>query len=165
MYVNVPWRAQSAEGMPAARRVEYGDQFCSWVCNIDIVFDIDDDDVVYSESMQLAALSLVNEDEDVAYADTNQPPNPKLIFTNSSANATYCLFVFGLMYRFDNRGIIAQFNASNSRYTIDIGVNSVPLLLSELLDDSLMAEEYTDNVPPRIATGATILRCDATCGQ
>ena len=33
----------------------------------------------------------------------------------------------------------------------------VPLLLSELLDDdSLIAEEYTENVPPSIAIGATI---------
>ena len=81
--------------------MEYGDQFCSWVCNIDIVFDIDDDDddddgEVYSD-----------EEEDVAYADKTQPPNPKLILTNSSANATDCLFVFGWMYRLDNRGIIA----------------------------------------------------------
>lgn len=39
-------------------------------------------------------------------------------------------------------------------------MNSVPLplLLSELLDDdSLIAEEYTENVPPSIAIGATII--------
>ena len=104
MYVNVPWSAYRAEGTPAARSVEYGDQFCSWVCNIDIVFDIDDDDddgEVYSKADD------DDDEEDVAYADKTQPPNPKLILTNSSANATDCLFVFGWMYRFDNRGIIA----------------------------------------------------------
>ena len=75
--------------------MEYGDQFCSWVCNIDIDDD-DDDGEVYSD-----------DEEDAAYADKTQPPNPKLILTNSSANATDCLFVFGWMYRLDNRGIIA----------------------------------------------------------
>lgn len=100
MYVNVPCSAYRAEGTPAARSVEYGDQFCNWVCNIDIVFDIDDDDDDDGEEVY-------SDEEDVAYADKTQPPNPKLILTNSSANATDCLFVFGWMYRLDNRGIIA----------------------------------------------------------
>ena len=105
MYVNVPWSAQRAEGTPAARSVEYGDQFCNWIRNIDIVFDIDDDD---GEEVQSKADDDDDDDEeDVAYADKTQPPNPKLILTNSSANATDCLFVFGWMYRLDNRGIIA----------------------------------------------------------
>ena len=43
-------------------------------------------------------------------------------------------------------------------------MNSVVLLLSELLDDddSLIAEEYTENVPPSIAIGATIFDVYAT---
>ena len=112
----MPCSAYNAEGRPAAINVESGDQCCNCSCSTEIVVDITDE--VDCKLLLLYASFIKGEEDDdeeetaavevvAAYPDNTQPPNPKLILTTSSANATDCLFVFGWMYRFDSRGMMA----------------------------------------------------------
>lgn len=114
----MPCRAYNAEGIPAAISVESGVQSCNCSCSTDIVVCTSDavdccrlllyESFIKGEDEEREEEEEAADDDNAAqYPDNTQPPKPMPILTTSSVNATDCLFVFGWMYRFDSRGIIA----------------------------------------------------------